>query len=61
MVTKIKGGNLMTQAEFEIIKEALGNTFNAILQKIIIADTALKNTKKESEDVEKEEKEKEEI
>lgn len=51
----------MTQAEFEIIKEALGNTFNAILQKIIIADTALKNTKKESEDVEKEEKEKEEI
>lgn len=51
----------MTQAEFEIIKEALGNTFNAILQKIIIADTALKNTKKESEDVEKEEKEKKEI
>lgn len=51
----------MTQAEFEIIKEALGNTFNSILQKIIIADTALKNTKKESEDVEKEEKEKKEI
>ena len=51
----------MTQAEFEIIKEALGNTFNSILQKIIIADTALKNTKKESEDVEKEEKEEKEI
>lgn len=51
----------MTQAEFEIIKEALGNTFNSILQKIIIADTALKNTKKESEDLEKEEKEKKEI
>lgn len=51
----------MTQAEFEIIKEALGNTFNAILQKIIIADTALKNAKKENEDVEKEKEEKEEI
>ena len=49
----------MTQAEFEIIKEALGNTFNAILQKIIIADTALKNTKKESEDVEEKEEKKE--